>query len=353
MRILYGVQGTGHGHLVRSAAIVRQLRELGHDVHCLISGRDPETFWGVEQFAPYTTLRGFTGTVRKGGVRLFESIARLRIRRFFRDVAAFDASGIDLVVTDYEPASGWIARRNKLPSIGLGHLYSFRRRLPLPGVTRPAQLLVGSFAGLYTPVQRAIGLHWHHFGHANLPPTISSEVRASERVDDRKVLVYLPGEDEEEAIALFRSLPQHRFVFYRPVDEPREAGNVLVRPHDRREFLADLADAGSVMANAGFTLPSEALHLGRRLLVKPIRSHPEQFLNGRALRLLSLGMVADRLTAPMLERWLDSEPPVAMNYPDVTRHLARWISGGDWDRIDRLVEQTWNEVEWRPSHDAA
>lgn len=348
MRILYGVQGTGHGHLVRSAAMVRQLRELGHDVHCLISGRDPDSFWEAEQFAPYTALRGFTATARGGGVRLVESVARLRIARFFRDVAAFDASGIDLVVTDYEPASGWIARRNKLPSIGLGHLYSFKKRLPLPGVTRPAQLLVGSFASLYTPVTIAIGLHWHHFGHANLPPTVGPEVRSGERVDERKVLVYLPGEDQEETVTLLRRLPSHRFVFYRPVDEPRQEGNVLLRPYDRRDFLDDLADAGGVIANAGFTLPSEALHLGRRLLVKPIRSHPEQFLNGRALGALGLATVADRFTHSLLETWLDSDPPSAMNYPDVTHHLSRWISGGDWNRIDRLVEQTWNEVEWRP-----
>ena len=353
MRILYGVQGTGHGHLIRSASMVRQLRELGHDVHCLISGRDPKTFWGVDHFAPYTALRGFTGTVRKGGVKLFESIGRLRIRRFFRDVAAFDASGFDLVVTDYEPVSGWIARRNKLPSIGLGHLYSFRGRLPLPGVTRPAQLLVGRFAGIYTPVRRAIGLHWHHFGGPNLPPTVGPEVRSADSVDDKKVLVYLPGEDEAATVALFQQCAGHQFVFYRPVEEPRQVGNVLLRPYDRQDFLADLAESGGVIANAGFTLPSEALHLGRRLLVKPIRSHPEQFLNGRALRLLRLGTVADQLSHSVLERWLGSEPPVAMNYPDVTSHLARWISGGDWDRIDRLVEQTWNDVQWRPSHDAA
>ena len=29
MRILYGVQTTGHGHLVRSTPIIRQLRERG------------------------------------------------------------------------------------------------------------------------------------------------------------------------------------------------------------------------------------------------------------------------------------------------------------------------------------
>jgi hypothetical protein len=31
----------------------------------------------------------------------------------------------DLVVTGYEPATAWIARRRGLRSVGIGHLYAF------------------------------------------------------------------------------------------------------------------------------------------------------------------------------------------------------------------------------------
>jgi len=219
----------------------------------------------------------------------------------------------------------------------------------LPGTTLPAQLLVGRFAGLYTPVRQAIGLHWHHFGQANLPPTISPEVRSGARVDPDKVLVYLPGEDEAETLAALKAHTRIRFVVYRPVPEPRQEGNVRIEPYGRQGFLADLADAGGVITNAGFTLASEALHLGRRLLVKPIRRHPEQYLNGRSLRALGLGAVVEELAARHLEAWLDSEPPPAMNYPDVTGLLARWIHGGDWERTTDLVEEAWSLVDWRPS----
>lgn len=350
MKILYGVQGTGHGHLVRSASMVRRLKELGHDVHCLISGRPPEQIAGVEQFEPYSTLRGFTGFAAGGKIKLVQSLAHLRIPRFFRSVREFDASGFDLVVTDYEPASGWIARRNKLPSIGLGHLYAFRRFLPLLKRTLPTQVLVGRFAQIYTPVARAIGLHWHHFGQHSLPPTISPEVYSKPEVESDKVLVYLPGENEDEMVALFNRFPAMRFVVYRPIEAPRERDNVLLKPYHRQGFLDDLADAASVITNAGFTLPSEALHLGRRLLAKPIRRHPEQFLNGYALRALGLGTVTHhRLTPELIESWLDTPPPPPMNYPDVTRHLVSWIDGGNWDRIDHLVRETWGEVAWSPA----
>ena len=348
MKILYGVQGTGHGHLVRSASMVRQLRALGHDVHCLLSGREPSEIPGVEQFAPYSTLRGFTGFARGGSIRLVESLAHLRIPHFFRSVREFDASGFELVVTDYEPASGWIARRNKLPSIGLGHLYAFRRFLPLLKRTIPTQVLVGRFAQIYTPVANAIGLHWHHFGNRSLPPTISPEVYGREVRPD-KVLVYLPGEDEADMVSLFNRFPKFEFFVYRPISEPRQCDNVRLEPYDRQGFIGDLADAAGVITNAGFTLPSEALHLGRRLLVKPIRRHPEQFLNGYALRELGLGMVAKRLTPDLVRAWLDTPPPPPMNYPDVSRLLVEWIDGGNWDRVGDLVEKTWSQVNWKPA----
>ena len=328
--------------------MVRQLRERGHDVHCLVTGRDPAEIPGIEQFAPYSTLRGFTGFARGGRIRLIQSLAHLRISHFFRCVRAFDASGFDLVVTDYEPAAGWIARRNKLPSIGLGHLYAFGKRLPLLKRTLPTQLMVGRFAQIYTPVANAIGLHWHHFGHRSLPPTISPEVY-SRQVEPRKVLVYLPGEDEAEMVSLFNRFSDFEFFVYRPIATARRSGNVHLQPYERQGFLDDLADAAGVITNAGFTLPSEALHLGRRLLVKPIGRHPEQFLNGYALRALGLGTVTRRLSEGLIRSWLDSEPAPAMNYPDVTRLLVDWIDRGSWDRIGDLVERAWSQVAWKPA----
>ncbi len=348
MKILYGVQGTGHGHLVRSASLVRQLRERGHEVHCLLTGREPSAVPDVGRFAPYTALRGFTGYARGGRLRIVESALGLRIPRFFQNVREFDATGFELVVTDYEPVAGWIARRHRLPSIGLGHLYAFAQSLGLGWRARPAQVLVGSFARLYTPVQRAIGLHWHPFGGTCLPPTIPPEVRSAPEVRDDRVVVYLPGESEASISALFHRFERTRFAVYRPVAEPVEIGNVVLRPHDRECFLADLAEASGVITNAGFSLPSEALHLGRRLLVKPIRRHPEQFLNGLALEALGLGTVAARLSPEVVEAWLDSPMPAPMNYPDVTRLLVDWIDRGNWDRTDELVEDAWNEVSWSP-----
>ena len=354
MRILYGVQGTGHGHLVRSAAMVAGLRTRGHDVHCLLTGRSSAAFADPEIRASHTLLEGFTGQAAGGRVRLFQTMRQLRVVRFLRDVRSFDASGFDLVLTDYEPVSAWIARRCRRPSIGVGHLYAFHRRLRLPGRTGPARRMLRLFAPVYTPVRTAVGLHWHRFGGTNLPPTISPDLVAaaadgSARSDGERFLVYLPAESEQSIVELLGQLPRRRFVAYRPVSEPVERGNVSIRPYDRKAFVADLVDCAGVITNAGFSLASEALHLGRRLLVQAIRRHPEQILNGRAVNALGLGTVVERLTAERIQSWMDTPEPAPMNYPDVTRHLVDWIDGGAERPLGELAADVWDEVSWRPA----
>ena len=355
MRILYGVQGTGHGHLVRSAAMVNGLRGLGHDVHCLLTGRDSAAFADPAIRASHTLLAGFTGSAVGGRVRLFQTVSDLRLMRFFRDVRGFDASGFDLVLTDYEPVSAWIARRWRLPSVGVGHLYAFQSGLRLPGWTEPARVLLGRAGPVYTPVRIAVGLHWHRFGGANLPPTISPDLVAAAETGptvaggEQPILVYLPAESEESVLELLSSVSRRRFVVYRPVPEPAERGNVSIRPYNRAAFVADLVASCGVITHAGFSLVSEALHLGRRLLVRPIGRHPEQFLNGRALRSLGLGRVTERLTREGIESWLDIPEPAPMNYPDVTRRLVDWIDGGAVRSVRDLAAEIWSEVQWQPT----
>ncbi len=60
--------------------------------------------------------------------------------------------------------------------------------------------------------------------------------------------------------------------------------HVRLRPPSRAGFLADLAACRAVVATAGFTLLSEALHLGKPVLALPNRGFFEQTVNALALR---------------------------------------------------------------------
>ena len=53
MNILYGVNATGNGHISRSRIIIAELKKRGHDISCIISGRNDDSLYDIEEFKPF------------------------------------------------------------------------------------------------------------------------------------------------------------------------------------------------------------------------------------------------------------------------------------------------------------
>lgn len=341
MKILYGVQATGNGHISRSRAVVRALKKRGHEVYVLLSGRNPRQLWDIDVFKPYGVYKGLTFATSAGKVRYGRTIRELRMVRFFRDIATFRADDFDVVITDFEPLSARIARRNRIPSVGLGHQYAFRHPIPLAKRDPLALLVLRYFA----PVDYAIGLHYHHFHHPILPPIIADLDRREVSCDPIKVLVYLPFEDTSAVVDMLKDVRKVQFYCYASVQEAHDEGNIHLRPFSRHNFISDLKSCGGVIANAGFTLTSEAICLGKKLLVKPLAGQLEQTSNALALEQLNLGMVMQRLDARAVRHWLSLPSPESVDYPDVAGEVAAWISRGQWNTVGDLASRVWGLVQ--------
>jgi len=340
MRILYGVQTTGHGHLVRSTPIIRQLRELGHAVDVVLSGPPPDPLWLARIGAPLATRPGFTFAADGGRIRYFRTVLRARPIRFIADVFHDPRPEPDLVVTDYEPITAWLARRRGLRSVGIGHQYAFA----WPQVPRArGNLVTRSVMDLFAPVSVPAGVHWGTFGAPVLPPTVDPEIRAIERgpVDTDLVVVYLGFEPLDRLVPLLEQFPKYRFHVYARVAAEFSVRNLTICPISRPRFVADLARCAGVIANAGFTLTSECLHLGITVLVKPIDGQLEQESNALALERLSLGTVTRSLSRQDVHAWLDTPAPSPQRYPDVTAGLARWLSAGAEESLAALSDRLW------------
>ena len=340
MKILYGVQATGNGHISRSRAVVAALKKRGHEVYVLLSGRDPRQLWDIDAFKPYGIYRGVTFATSAGQLKYGRTISGLRLMRFFRDIAAFRADDFDVVVTDFEPISSRIARRNRIPSIGLGHQYAFRYPVPITKRDPLALLVLRYFA----PVDYALGLHYHHFHHPILPPIVADLDKREASCDPLKVLVYLPFEDTHTVVSMLREIGNGKFYYYASVKEAHDEGNVHLRPFSRRNFIEDLKSCCGVIANAGFTLTSEAIHLGKKLLVKPLAGQLEQTSNALALQQFNLGMVMRGLDARVVRHWLSLPSPDPAGYPDVAGEVADWISRGQWNTVGELASRVWKMV---------
>lgn len=338
MKILYGVQGTGNGHISRARKMASHLHARGADVTWLFTGRERDKLFDMECFGNFEHRTGLTMAQIDGRVNYWQTMCEARVGRFVADVRALDVAPYDLVITDFEPVTAWAARIAGKPSIGIGHQYAFSRPIPRRGGNPAAALVLRGFA----PATCGVGLHWHHFNTDILPPIIDVKLTA-ERTVEHQVLIYLPFERQSHVTALLKTLPDWQFVQYSPELSDGRDGNVELRRTCLDGFRNDLRRSRAVICNAGFELVSECLHMGIPVMVKPVSSQMEQQSNAYALAQLGWGKAIDRIDRTTLQQWLDSDPRgVEIHYPDVAAALTDWILDGEWNDQSALWEMLWS-----------
>lgn len=343
MKILYGVQGTGNGHITRARAMARHLKAAGADVDYLFSGRPAEQYYAMECFDSWRCLPGLTFAVEKGRINPLATIFNSRPVRLIHDIRSLSLDDYDLVISDFEPITAWAARTQKKESLGIGHQYAFDHDVPKQDDNLVSRTIMNSFA----PTHHRVGLHWYHFQQAILPPIVDV-IDGPVTGDKNTILVYLPFEDQQDVISLLAQFPQYRFLFYGgKAEQEFSIDNITCKPPSRDGFQKDLLACSGVICNAGFELASEAISLGKKLLVKPVSGQMEQVSNALALEQLQLGVATRMLHAAIVEEWLDYFSGQRVKYPDVAEALAGWIMSGDFSQASyaELVEDLWAKTD--------
>ena len=343
MKILYGVQATGNGHITRARALNKYLSEEPNlEVDYLFSGREPDDFFDMEEFGQYACKKGLTFAYEAGQLKLFRTARQNNIGEFLGDIRSLDLTSYDVVITDFEPITAWAARRAKKTCIGIGHQYAFTHDVPKKGNDLVPSLIMKMFA----PAEMGLGLHWHHFNQPILPP-IAEIHDAKEEVEKNKIVVYLGFEDPEEVIQLLEPFDDHLFCFYGPFPKYESRGHIQLKPLSRDGFKQDLATASGVICNAGFELSSEAIQLGLKILVKPLHGQMEQLSNAKAIEDLGLGMAMDTLDPNVVKTWLTQQSAYKVEYPNVAKAIVKWLSSRGWETADSVKSLSlalWDET---------
>lgn len=344
MKLLYGVQGTGQGHISRARAMARALRDQGVDVTWLFSGRPREALFDMQPFGRFEHRRGLTFVTRGGRLRYLPSLTANHIPRFLRDIRELDLRGYDAVVTDFEPVTAWAARRAGVPTIGIGHQYAFTGDTP----TVPGHWLARAVLQQFAPVTQGLGLHWFPWADNILPPILDLP-DLPRHASGEQILVYLPFEDQRQVTGLLRQFPGQRFHLYAPGLPDTVEGNVHFRPTSTARFKADLASCAGVVCNSGFELTSECLQWRKPILTRPLQGQMEQLSNALALKSLGYASVMPGLSQAVLGQWLEARPVAPrLHFPDVATALARWLAAGTPTPPAGLAQSLWGESRGLP-----
>ena len=200
--------------------------------------------------------------------------------------------GADVVVSDHEPFVARAAGRLGVPVVALSHqlvLTEGRPRVP----PRHALSALGTRLGigvLAPPRPTAAVVPSFFFPPPRpgseavfVPPILRDDVLGARAEPGARVLVYVNDGAGWAPLVETLGAVDAAFDVYGLDDRPAPP-NVRLRAPSRAGFLADLAAARAVVATAGFTLLSEALHLGVPVLALPNRGFFEQVVNALALR---------------------------------------------------------------------
>ena len=121
MKILYGIQGTGNGHIIKSSIIIKELKKRGHEIDTIISNRTKDNLLGMNISEPFQCLKSLTFSVDKGAINYISSIKNLTFKDFLNNVKKIDTSKYDLVISDFEPITAWAAKIQNKKVIGISH----------------------------------------------------------------------------------------------------------------------------------------------------------------------------------------------------------------------------------------
>ena len=338
MKILYGVQATGNGHLSRAREMARHFANSAVKVEYLISGRPKHKLHDMELFGDYKYCHGITFQTQNGSVRALDTIASLKPLQLIEDIKSLNISDYDLVISDFEPVTAWAAKLNGKKCIGIGHQYAFEGPVPRAKGKWFSNQVMKHFA----PADLNVGLHWDRFNSNILPPIISPRLKPGSKRSGNKIVVYLPFENQDRVTRILKAVPGYQFFQYAPGLDDESEAHVELRAPSVEGFHADLSNCSGVICNSGFELISECLQLGIPVLTTPLSGQVEQLSNAIALETLDLAKVESHLESEVVYNWLDKKRDrVSAGYPDVAKALVSWIEGGFQQPVEALSASLW------------
>lgn len=287
MKILYGIQGTGHGHISRAREILPILSKKA-EVDVLISGYN--CHMNLDN-VPVAYKRGISLAYdANGSVSYRETVRQLKPIRFLQDIHSIDPNAYNLVISDYEPVSAWASIQKRVPSIALSHQASFlSAKSPRP---HKKSIFAEQILRNFAPCNQAIGFHFQRYDSFIEPPIIRKDVLYMETSSGKHVTVYLPAFDHQTLVSVFKKLPNTEWHIFSPFchgayfDE-----NVWVQPVGNLSFLKSLKTGLGVITSAGFETCAEAMFLGKKLLAIPIRNQYEQLCNAASLEKMGIHVI--------------------------------------------------------------
>ena len=341
-KVLYGVAGEGSGHSSRAKEIINYLLKGGHKVKVVSYGK------GYKNLSPLFDVEKIFGlhfVYKKNQVQYLSTVFAnlLKTSEANKSIAKvlkiIDNFMPEIVFSDFEPISSIAAKIKKLPLISIDN----QHRLTNTKIEYPKKykddaiaakavtnlMIFNSRACLVTSFHKAKIIKKDTFV---FPPILRSEILGLKTDYKNYILVYFTSAFEE-IINVLRKIDK-KFIVY-GFNKNIVENNITFKKASQKTFLHDLANCQGIIANAGFTLMTEALYLRKPYLALPVKGQFEQVLNAYNLEKLGYGKYWDELNKEKIESFL-------FNLDSYKKKLKRYKKENNskiFKKIDSLLKK--------------
>lgn len=281
MKIFYAVQATGNGHISRASEILPYLQEYG-EVDVFLSGSN----YSLKSNLPIAyRSKGLSLKYQTelGQIDIIETLKSISFRKIWNEAKFLPVEKYDLVINDFECITSLACRLKKVKSVHFGHQASFiSKKVPRP---QKREIIPEWIFSNYAKSSNTFGLHFKAYDDNIFTPIIRKSILDAEVKDLGHITVYVGQYNSPKIITALKSIKNQKFeVFSSDIYETRTENNIKLIPISQDLFGKSLINCHGIITGAGFETPAEALYLGKKLLVIPLRGQYEQYCNAEALK---------------------------------------------------------------------
>lgn len=322
MKIFYAVQATGNGHISRAMELLPHLTKHG-EVDIFLSGNNSTLQLNAPiKYRSKGLSLYYTCSGKLDYVKIARSVNPISLQK---EIKQLPVENYDLVINDYDYITARACAAKKICAVNFGHQASFQsNKVPRP----KKKSLVGEWMlKSFAPCERYMGLHFKEYDDFILTPVIKKEIIEAEPKNLGHITVYLPSYCEPQLIEIFSKFKDHRFeIFSKESAVVNKKGNINFIPVDKHLFNKSLIDCHGIITGGGFETPSEAIHLGKKIMAIPIGGQYEQMCNAAALDEMGI-MTLDKINGNFendFAKWMSDYKPVQIDYSKtVERSMER------------------------------
>jgi uncharacterized protein (TIGR00661 family) len=323
MKILYAIQGTGNGHLSRARDIVPVLMK-NHDVEILVSGSQSDVDFPYPVKYQLKGLGFIFGS--NGGIDILETYKKNYIKVLLSEINSLPVRDYDLVINDFEPVSAWACHLSNVHCVSVSHQSAvLSKQSPKP---KSKDLLAKAILKNYAPAKAKYGFHFRAYDDNIFAPVIRSQIRDMKVENMGHYTVYLPAYNDKLILKVLRLCNGVQWqVFSKHNKQAICENNIKIQPINNEAFIKSMATAEGVLCGAGFETPSEALYMGKKLMVIPMKGQFEQLCNAAALKELGVPVLKTLKpeNAEKINDWILNGTIEQVFYPDNTEQIINMI----------------------------